>query len=293
MTIELILSILSICFSILAIILFSLFPWIKKVLFFSINKRLDFLIETYLLLNPIPKISLETIDGEIKFKIKKMDEIKHFLLEQSIFRFGFPKYHKMMIKNEYNFDIFWFNNFIFFDNLEWIELIKIWTIWKQISKKISYIFKYIAKYDYIMKDNDGECCIKDRFEMISLTTISLCNSFFPLNPNNSISQYYEYKEQKITKDEFKKIKRNENISRKAFIKELKSSKFSINFMTNIKIDNLSYNNYPYYFVSLEFSNEKKEFKNNLNKNKFYKVTNDIKIKIKEVDNWINSIFQLN
>lgn len=166
------------------------------------------------------------------------DETKNItlqLIEQSFLAEGFPKFRYLIEKNYRNFDPFVLQDTNWANKLTIKEILYFYSFWKKAIKKIEYIKKTINKYEYIVSVvGDWEkITYRDSFiPKIELSSISLCPSFDKLKLYGFlISTGLGYQEVKFNLDKIDKLENN-----KKFIKELKSTKFSINlwFKSNIK-----------------------------------------------------------
>lgn len=232
---QVILSIISIIISIFTLLFFSVYPCIKKTMINKSFIRIENFYNVYSYLNPC-----------FRYKSDEIKNITLLLMGQSLFAEGFPKFRYLLIeKNHENFDPFTLQDTNWANKLTIKEILYFYSFWKKAFKKIEYIKKTINKYEYIVYVDYGDwkqITYRDSFiEKIEISSISLCPSFHETKLHGHPSGACGYKEVKFNLDEINKLENN-----KEFIKELKSTKFSVNlrFKSEIK-DKIYHYHYSY------------------------------------------------
>lgn len=239
---QVILSIISIIISIFTLLFFSIYPCIKKTMINKSFIRIKNFYNVYSYLNPC------FLD-----KLKVTRNITLRLIKQSFLVEGFPKFRYLIEKNYTNFDPFTLQDKNWANNLTIKEILYFYSFWKKAIKKIEYIKKIINKYEYIVSvdgvfDNRGKITYRDSFhEMIEQSSISLCPSFDNIKLYGFSTSCGGWKEAKFNLDKINKLENN-----KKFIKELKSTNFSVNlrFKSDIK-DKIYYYSYSVIFNKSE------------------------------------------
>lgn len=235
---QVILSIISIIISIFTLLFFSIYPYIKQTMINKSFIRIENFYNIYSYLNPC-------------FRYKS-DEIKNItlrLIKQSFLVEGFPKFRYLLIeKNHENFDPFTLQDTNWENKLMIKEILYFYSFWKKAFKKIEYIKKTINKYEYIVSvdgvfDNRGWITYRDSFhEMIEQSSISLCPSFDNIKLYGFSTSCGGWKEAKFNLDKINKLENN-----KKFIKELKSTNFSVNLRFKSDIKDKIYYSYSLIF----------------------------------------------
>ena len=219
-----IIGIIPIIISIFTLLFFSVYPYIKQTMINKSFIRIENFYYVYSYLNPCFRYAL--------------DETKNItlqLIEQSFLAEGFPKFRYLIEKNYKNFDPFALQDTNWANKLTIKEILYFYSFWKKAIKKIEYIKKTINKYEYIVSvvGDWEQITYRDSFiSKIELSSISLCPSFDKLKLYGFlISTGLGHQEVKFNLDEINKLENN-----KKFIKELKSTNFSVNLMfkSNIK-----------------------------------------------------------
>lgn len=223
---EVVLSIISIVISIFTLLFFSVYPCIKKTMINKSFIRIENFYNIYSYLNPCFRY---TSDG--------IKNITLQLIEQSFLAEGFPKFRYLIEKNYRNFDPFVLQDTNWANKLMIKEILYFYSFWKKAIKKIEYIKQTINRYEYIVSVvGDWEnITYRNSFPFIpkiEQSSISLCPSFDKLKLHGFlIITGLGHQEVKFNLDKINKLENN-----KKFIKELKSTKFSVNLMfkSNIK-----------------------------------------------------------
>ncbi|MGL5519874.1 MAG: hypothetical protein ACRDBR_00375 [Metamycoplasmataceae bacterium] len=276
MTWESILNIFGIAIPITISFLFVVCPAIKK---YFINKSFNLIklfYKKYMVLNPW-----------LPYK-EYQQKITSELIQQQIFFFSFPEFKWIFFnKNKSSFDPFDFNNNFFYYNISFLEVVKFYYFWRKMNKKIKYIYKIMDKYNYLFETNDNTLNYKDSFvNKIEKTSISFAPSFDSMRVNGIRITCQEYFEEKANLMEYYKKYKKGDKDRKIFIKEIKSSYFSI----NIRFKNNNENNFNIYSYSLEFNKNKNIV---LKFNRILKLDSENEIEIKYHKWWIEEVFNQN
>ena len=223
-------------------VFFSIYPHIKKAMINKSFIRIQNFYNEYSYLNPC-----------FRYELDWRKNITLLLMGQSLFAKGFPRF-RYLIKEDYmNFDPFALQDTNWVNKLTIKEILYFYSFWKKAIKKIKYIKKTINKYKYIVHDDLDHITYRDSFiPKIEISSISLCPSFHEAKLHGFSCNVSRYQEEKCNLDEINKLENN-----KEFIKELKSTNFSVNlrFKSDIK-DKI----YPYHYSYSVIFNNKSEIK---------------------------------
>lgn len=213
---EIILSIMAISISFLSLIWFNVWPMHKKN---KLNKTFILIKNFY---NHYPYLNPWLI-----YKNDKQEIITKELIKQSVFAYGFDAFDWELIIKDYDHNPFYFQNIALAKNFTYIEIYSFWKFWKILNKKLVNIVDIVNKFNFIVQVNGlGQITYRDSLvNKIERSSISLCPTYDDLKLHGiAFLGTMNYNEKKLDLNNYQSKLSN----KKEFIKELKSSYFSLN-----------------------------------------------------------------